>query len=126
MSIKTLKAPGYGDEELAQLVTDLLVLKKAQIQDFLGQNKLRKSGTKAEFREWIEEALRDGDLAPECIFQFLGAVIPWGKQHVYLYTGPGGVRSQIGRSPTGSPTSSNNTELATTSMLRSPSHCPRL
>jgi hypothetical protein len=89
MSIKMLKAPGYMDEELAQLVTDLLVLKKSQIQDFLGQNELRRSGTKAELREWIEEALRDGELAPERIVQFLDEVTPWGKQHVYLYAGPG-------------------------------------
>ncbi len=88
MNIKTLKAPAYTDEELAQLVTDLLVLKKVQIEDFLGQNGLRRSGTKSEKRELIEEALHDGDLAPESIIQFLDAVIPWGKQHVYLYKGP--------------------------------------
>lgn len=88
MNIKTLQAPEFTEDEQAQLVTDLLVLKKVQIEDFLGQNGLRRSGTKAEKRELIEEALYDGDLALESIIQFLDAVIPWGKQHVYLYKGP--------------------------------------
>jgi len=88
-SLKTLKAPEYTDEEQAQLVTDLLVLKKGQIQGFLARNELPRSGTKAEIRDRIEEALREGDLPPERIVQFLDEVTPWGKQHVYLYKGPG-------------------------------------
>lgn len=88
-SLKTLRAPEYTDEEQAQLVTDLLALKKAQIERFLAQNELSRSGTKADFRERVEEALRDGDLAPEQIVQFLDEVVPWGKQHVFLYKGPG-------------------------------------
>ncbi len=87
-SLKTLKAPEYTDEEQAQLVTDLLVLKKGQIQGFLARNELPRSGTKAEIRDRIEEALREGDLPPERIVQFLDEVTPWGKQHVYLYKGP--------------------------------------
>lgn len=88
MNIKALKAPGYTDEELSQLVTDLLALTKVQIEDFLGQNDLRRSGTKTEKRERIEKALNNGAVAPERLIQFLDAVTPWGKQHVYLYKGP--------------------------------------
>lgn len=87
-NLKTLKAPEYTDEEQTQLVTDLLVLKKAQIQDFLARHKLPRSGTKAEIRDRIEEALHEGDLLPERLVQFLDQVTPWGKQHVYLYKGP--------------------------------------
>ncbi|MCK4873634.1 MAG: hypothetical protein KAS72_13005 [Phycisphaerales bacterium] len=89
MSIKTLVAPGFTDAELAQLVTDLLALKKPQIQDFLAQIELPKSGTKAEIRDRIDEALRDGAIPPDRFVRFLDEVTPWGKQHVFLYKGPG-------------------------------------
>lgn len=121
MNIKALEAPDYTDEELSQLVTDLLVLTKAQIEDFLGQNDLRRSSTKAEKRERIEEALNDGDLAPERIIQFLDAVIPWGKQHVYGQAS----RLRIGRSRAGSSTTSNSTGSESISMPHFHSHCPK-
>lgn len=86
--VRILKAPGLTDEERAQLIADLLVLKKPQIQEFLEQRGVPKSGTKAEIRERIEEAIARGELAPSSIVQFLDEVTPWGKQHVYLYDGP--------------------------------------
>lgn len=88
MSIRTLQAPEFSDDELAQLVTDLLVLKKTQIRDFLTRCGLAKAGTKETFRDRIEEALRAEELAPSQIVQFLDEVVPWGKQHVFLYKGP--------------------------------------
>lgn len=88
MNIKTLDAPEFTDEELAQLVTDLMVLKKPQIQVFLERVELHKSGTKAEIRDRIEAAMRNADLTPDRIVQFLDEVTPWGKQHVFLYKGP--------------------------------------
>ncbi|HRQ76176.1 MAG TPA: hypothetical protein PK098_09690 [Phycisphaerales bacterium] len=87
-AIKTLTAPEFTDEELAQLVTDLLALKKLQIQSFLEEVELPKSGTKAVIRERVEDALSNGGLPPERIVRFLDEVIPWGKQHVILYQGP--------------------------------------
>jgi len=86
--IKTLRSRGFSDDEQSQIVTDLLALKKSQIGDFLVQVKLGKSGTKEEIRERIENALTDKSLALGRIVQFLDEVIPWGKQHVYMYRGP--------------------------------------
>lgn len=86
--VRILKAPVLTDEEQAQLIADLLVLKKPQIQHFLEQCGIPKSGTKAEIRERIERAIARGELLSNRIVQFLDEVTPWGKQHVYLYDGP--------------------------------------
>lgn len=88
MTIKTLSPPTFTSDEQDQIVTDLLALKKVQIGDFLMRAKLPKSGTKEEIRTRIEDALSDGALSLSHIVQFLDDVIPWGKQHVYLYKGP--------------------------------------
>ncbi len=86
--IKMLEPLGFTDDEQEQLVTDLLALKKRQIQEFLVQLELPKSGTKAELRSRIEESLLDSTISPEQIVRYLDEVVPWGKQHVYLYGGP--------------------------------------
>ena len=88
MSIKTLAPPAFTEDEEALIVTDLLALKKTQIGEFLARNGLPKSGTKEELRARIEELLGDGTLSLSEIVQYLDEVIPWGKQHVYLYKGP--------------------------------------
>ena len=89
MSIKTLQSPVFTDDEQDQIVTDLLALKKTQIRDFLAGIGLAKSGTKEDIRSRIEDALSDGTVSSSQIVQFLDDVIPWGKQHVFLYKGPG-------------------------------------
>lgn len=88
MGIKTLPLPAFTDDDQAQLLTDLLALKKVQIGEFLSLSKLPKSGTKELIRDRIEKALNDGILSLSQIVRFLDEVIPWGKQHVYLYQGP--------------------------------------
>jgi len=88
IGIKVLKASEFSEGELAQLVTDLLALKKPQIQGFLDLVELPRPGTKAEIRERLEDALCDGELSPDRIVRFLDEVIPWGKQHVFLFKGP--------------------------------------
>lgn len=88
MSIKTLKAPEFTEDEQAQIVTDLLALKKTQIGKFLESVDLPKSGTKDEIKNRIEEALDGGGISLAKVVEFLDEVIPWGKQHVYLYKGP--------------------------------------
>jgi hypothetical protein len=81
-------ASDFTDDEKALIVADLLALKKPQIQEFLARHGLARSGTKEEFRNRIEEALGDGTLSPKQLVQFLDEVVPWGKQHVFLYKGP--------------------------------------
>lgn len=88
ISVRTLEAPGFTEDEQAQVVTDLLALKKTQIQEFLTRNGLKKAGSKSEIRERIEDAIRSEALPPAQLVQFLDEVIPWGKQHVYLFKGP--------------------------------------
>lgn len=88
--ITTLAAPEFSDDERAQLVTHLMALKKVQIQGFLIENELAKSGTKPELQSRIEEAIVDGALDVECLVRFLDEVTPWGTQHVFLYRGPTG------------------------------------
>lgn len=85
---KTVGSPSFTQDEQALIITDLLALKKDQIGEFLAGAGLPKSGTKEVLRGRIEEALEDGSLAMSQIVQFLDSVIPWGKQHVYLYKGP--------------------------------------
>ncbi len=89
MMTKQIKtASAFNDDEQALLIADLLALKKTQISEFLSMNDLPRSGTKEELRERIEAALEAGSLTLAGIVQFLDGVIPWGKQHVYLYKGP--------------------------------------
>ncbi len=88
MNIETLQPPEFSEDEQTQIITDLLALKKTQISDFLGGNGLPRSGTKEEIRGRIEESLANGSLAFSQLVLFLDEVIPWGKQHVFLYKGP--------------------------------------
>jgi len=85
---KTRGSLSFTEDEQALIVTDLIALKKEQIGDFLAGVGLAKSGTKEVLRTRIEGALEDGALTMPQIVQFLDNVIPWGKQHVYLYNGP--------------------------------------
>lgn len=86
--MKTLNPPTFTDEERAQLITDLLALKRPQIGDFLARVDLTKTGTKEQVRARIEKALDNDAISLPRIVQFLDEVIPWGKQHVFLYKGP--------------------------------------
>jgi hypothetical protein len=88
MSIATLGSPDVSAEEHTQIITDLLALKKTQIREFLARNGLSTSGTKEQIRCRIEDALNEGSLPFLSIVLFLDEVIPWGKQHVFLYRGP--------------------------------------
>jgi hypothetical protein len=88
MNIKTIAPPAFTEDEKALIVTDLLGLKKTQIGAFLSINGFPKSGTKEELRARIDESLGDGTLSLSAIVRYLDEVIPWGKQHVYLYMGP--------------------------------------
>lgn len=86
--IKMLPAPKYTKQEREALTHFLLALRKSYIQEFLSQLELPKSGSKPDLRERVQEALSDGDLTYERLVDFLDTVVPWGKQHVFLYRGP--------------------------------------
>jgi hypothetical protein len=87
-SIRLLHPPDYTVEECQALIDFVLALKKTQIQDFLQRVELPKSGTKSDLRERLQEALDEGDLEYGQVVEFLDSVVPWGKQHVFLYRGP--------------------------------------
>lgn len=86
--IRTKTSPSFNEGEQALIITDLLALQKAQIGELLASVGLAKSGRKQDLRERIDRALVDNTLSLAQIVQFLDTVIPWGKQHVYLYKGP--------------------------------------
>ena len=86
--LKTGSSPSFNEDEQSLIIADLLALKKEQIGEFLRGCGLPRSGTKEQFRARIEDALEEETLALEQIVHFLDSVIPWGKQHIYLFTGP--------------------------------------
>jgi hypothetical protein len=88
LQVEAPRSRRFADDEQSRIVTDLLALKKLQIAGFLAQVNLPRSGTKKDIRDRIETALADKSLMLGRIVEFLDAVIPWGKQHVYLYDGP--------------------------------------
>ena len=90
VSIKLLGPPDYSAEERQALIDFVLALRKSHVQDFLKQVELAKSGTKQDLRERVQEALDEGDLTYDILVNFLDSVVPWGKQHVFLYQGPRG------------------------------------
>lgn len=87
-SIKLLAPPDYTAEERQALIDFVLALRKSHIQDFLKRIELPRSGTKPDLRERLQEALDEGRFTYEKVVDFLDSVAPWGKQHVFLYTGP--------------------------------------
>jgi hypothetical protein len=86
--LKTGSSPSFNEDEQSLIIADLLALKKEQIGDFLAGCNLPRSGTKEQLRARIESAIEDESLALDQIVHFLDSVIPWGKQHIYLFTGP--------------------------------------
>lgn len=88
-SIKLLGPPDYSADEQAALIDFVLALRKSHVQDFLRDAELSGySGTKENLRARIQEALDDGEISYSQLVDFLDSVVPWGKQHVFLYRGP--------------------------------------
>ena len=88
-STKLLGSPEYSAEEREALIDFVLALRKSQIQDFLRVAEVSGySGTKENLRARIQEALDDGEITNALLVNFLDSVVPWGKQHVFLYHGP--------------------------------------
>jgi len=87
-SIELLQPPEYTAGERCALIDFVLALRKSHIQGFLRQIELATYGAKSDLRERLQEALDDGRLTYERMVEFLDSVAPWGKQHVFIYTGP--------------------------------------
>jgi len=87
-SIRTLPPPEYTNDEKLMLIDFLLALKKTHLRDFFRELDMPRSGTKAEMRERLQDALAEERLSYQQIVEFLDSVAPWGKQHVILYDGP--------------------------------------
>lgn len=88
--VENFKAPVYTDDEQRAIVEFMLALRKSHIQEFLQGVDLPKSGSKTELRERIQDALDEGRVSVDQLVAYLDTVVPWGKQHVFLFTGPGG------------------------------------
>jgi hypothetical protein len=88
-SIKLLGPPDYRADEQAALIDFVLALRKSHVQDFLRDAELSGySGTKEDLRARIQEALDEGEITYSQLVDFLDSVVPWGKQHVFLYHEP--------------------------------------
>ena len=75
--------------EKEQLVSELVALTTEQRLDFMAANSLPISlSNKGEVRERISDGLKAGDFGHEAIIGYLDSVVPWGKQHVFLFKGP--------------------------------------
>ena len=88
--VRRLRSPRYSEEERRLIIDYLMALRTSYIREFLEQHDLPKSGKKEELRERVVEALDDGDLTYPDLVRWIDQIEPWGKQHVYLFTGPEG------------------------------------
>ncbi len=88
--ITLLDAPAYTEHERRVLIDFVLATRKSYIQEFLKRVELPRSGTKSDLRERLRDALDEGLLTHEQLVGFLDSVVPWGKQHVFLFKGPHG------------------------------------
>lgn len=80
--------PNWTPEEQDLLLKSVLNFTNPEIGSFLESHGLKKSGTKEDLRERIEQAIEAGTLIYTDLIDFLDAKAPWGKQHVFLYSGP--------------------------------------
>ncbi|TWU09727.1 hypothetical protein [Allorhodopirellula heiligendammensis] len=78
-------------KEKLQLVLELVALTTNQRAGFMAANGMPVSlSNKGQVRERVADALEDGEFGYEAIIAYLDSVVPWGKQHVYLFKGPKG------------------------------------
>lgn len=80
----------YSDEEKERILQYVLELRKDYIVGFLKERELARSGTKQDLRERIQEYLAGDQLNFAELVELLNTIVPYGKQHVYLYDGPEG------------------------------------
>jgi hypothetical protein len=84
----TIKNLECTDREKAEIISEVMTLKKNQIGSFLVINGVSPWGLKGALLERIDSSLHRGTITLEKLVAFLDRVTPWGKQDVYLYSGP--------------------------------------
>ncbi len=80
--------PRYTREEQEKILDYFGDLKSEYIRSFLSSKNLHRSGPKTQLMVNIREGIDSGVLNYADLVNFLDTVIPWGKQHVFLYDGP--------------------------------------
>lgn len=78
-------------KEKQQLVLEMVALTTDQRADFMAANGLSATlSNKGEVRERISDGLKGGEFGYDAIITHLDSVVPWGKQHAFLFNGPKG------------------------------------
>ena len=85
--IVNLHPPTYSNEEKSKIFDYFKELKLDFIKSFLAQKELHRSGTKDQLIDEIRNHVENGKVSLSDLVNFLDNQIPYGKQHVYLYTG---------------------------------------
>jgi hypothetical protein len=78
----------FTEEEKVKIIDYFMSLKGDLIREFFRNRKLPMSGTKLELKERIIEFIEEGKILYEELVSHLDTIVPYEKQHVYLYNGP--------------------------------------
>jgi hypothetical protein len=77
------------EQEENQILLEFAALTKGQRSEFMEAHGLPKSlSKKSDLMARIREELTKGSISIDQIVAHLDQVVPWGKQHVYLFDGP--------------------------------------
>ncbi len=86
--VTILAPPRYSQQEKTLVLGYVMALKADAIRDFLASHDEQASGTKSDLRDRIAECLDADTIGFEDLVNLLDSVAPFGKQHVFLYSGP--------------------------------------
>jgi hypothetical protein len=87
-STTNLLAQEYTIEEQRKIIDYFKELKSFYIKTFLTNSGLPKSGSKSQLMIRITEAIESGTIQYADLVNYLDTIMPWGKQHIFLYKGP--------------------------------------
>ena len=85
MTRRPVAAPEHDQRTEDQILIDVLLgLRMDRVRDFVRSFGLPTSGSKAELRDRVREAIEDGSITVDNLVDYLDIVEPWGRQHVIL------------------------------------------
>ena len=84
----TPTTPIYTREERDKILDYFGDLKSDYIKSFLARINLHRSGPKSQLLLNVQEGIEAGSINYADLVNLLDLIIPWGKQHVFLYDGP--------------------------------------